>query len=200
MLLQYRVISVGFLITCISGASFANDINGNFAVRGVGSAGCNQYTEAYEQGNTETLERVLHWTQGYISARNKMTEGTFDTIPTYRVEDILALINVVCLNNQDSQLETATSSIIDLFEPVWLSASSNVSTLEADGQSLPLRDGVLRQVQQALADQGFYDSTVDGVFGARSATALRAFQSSEGLTETGLPDLATLMRLLLDSE
>ncbi|TCA99404.1 hypothetical protein E0H93_29390 [Rhizobium leguminosarum bv. viciae] len=45
-----------------------------------------------------------------------------------------------------------------------------------------------RDIQQALVDQGYNPGIPDGVWGKRSATALRDFQRSHGLKATGLID------------
>ncbi|WP_156899592.1 peptidoglycan-binding domain-containing protein [Pleomorphomonas koreensis] len=52
-----------------------------------------------------------------------------------------------------------------------------------------------RQVQQALTDFGFKPGAADGVWGKKSASALRAFQKAQGLTETGFLDEATSAKL-----
>jgi len=50
-------------------------------------------------------------------------------------------------------------------------------------------------VQKALAEKGFDTGTADGLWGKKSISALRAFQKSRGLPETGVidgPSLAIL--------
>lgn len=56
-----------------------------------------------------------------------------------------------------------------------------------------------KQVQQALVDSGFKPGAVDGVWGKKSASALRAFQKAQGLSETGVLDEATSSRLFAPS-
>lgn len=184
-------------LTTIPAQAIADDANGNFAVRGVGTAQCGQYTTTYQQGDVQALQRVINWMQGYVSARNKVSEGHFDLLPIYRAEDLVALLNAVCTQNPDIRLEAATHSLIQLFEPSWVTSSSELSVLEQGDLRVPIRNAVLAQVQQALANEGFYEGVVDGVYGARSANALRSYQSEENLEQTGLPDLQTLLRLLV---
>lgn len=201
MLLRFRDFFLGAaMCAAFAGHAAASDVNGNFAIRGIGSAQCDQYTATYENNEAEALRRVVHWMQGYMSARNKTTEDVFDTIPAYRPEDLVTLLNAVCVANPEIRIEAAANGVLSLFEPTWISEGSTLSILEEGERSLPMRSAVLRQVQQALADAGFYDADVDGVYGKRSAQALREFQAQRGMEQTGLPDLPTLLTLLVNQE
>ena len=55
----------------------------------------------------------------------------------------------------------------------------------------PKRARTLREVQQRLAELGYDPGPVDGVAGAQTAAALRAFQSARGLRPTGRMDSPT---------
>lgn len=201
MLLRFRDLFLGVTMCAASaGYAAASDVNGNFAIRGIGSAQCGQYTATYEKGEAEALRRVIHWMQGYLSARNKATEGVFDTVPAYRPEDLVALLNAVCVKNPEIRIEAAANGVFLLFEPTWFSENSELSVLEEGGQRLPIRKVVLGQVQQALSDEGFYDASVDGVYGKRSVRALKDFQEKRGIAVTGLPDLPTLLALLVNEK
>lgn len=68
-------------------------------------------------------------------------------------------------------------------QPAQPGASQGAVTLNADQ---------VRQLQQALNDNGFNAGEVDGVFGASTRAALRRFQSKAGLQPTGEIDQQTL--------
>lgn len=189
-------ISLGLCIASLPGPVLAMDSEGNFAIRGVGSATCTQFVATYDEGETAGILRVIHWMQGYFSARNKIQDGVFDAVPVYNPDQVASLINAVCRNNRDARIETAAHGIIALFENAWLSSPSDLVSLDQGGASLEIRSAILAQIQQALADRGLYSSSVDGVYGARTAEALRRYQAAEGFSETGLPDLPTLVELL----
>ena len=55
---------------------------------------------------------------------------------------------------------------------------------------------LVRDVQRQLKAQGFYPGAIDGNLGPQTATALRAYQRSYRLSETGRLDEATLRSLL----
>jgi peptidoglycan hydrolase-like protein with peptidoglycan-binding domain len=53
----------------------------------------------------------------------------------------------------------------------------------------------LRQAQQELKDHGDYAGTVDGKFGPKTAAALKKFQKSNGLKQSGELDTQTASKL-----
>ena len=56
-------------------------------------------------------------------------------------------------------------------------------------------DGNGLALQMALAEQGFSSGSLDGLPGAQTAAAIRAFQLQQGIEETGRPDPETMHRL-----
>ena len=53
----------------------------------------------------------------------------------------------------------------------------------------------IRQAQEALKNQGHDPGPIDGVMGPQTRQALRAFQSSNGLKQTGMLDAETKQKL-----
>ena len=53
----------------------------------------------------------------------------------------------------------------------------------------------VRTIQTKLKNWGYYDGTVDGIFGSRTAEAVRYFQRKNGLTADGIVGPATLKAL-----
>lgn len=64
--------------------------------------------------------------------------------------------------------------------------------------TLSLTAADYRSIQTMLNAAGFNTGTPDGVWGAGSSAAMRAYQAAEGLSETGAPDRATLKRMGLN--
>jgi peptidoglycan hydrolase-like protein with peptidoglycan-binding domain len=52
-----------------------------------------------------------------------------------------------------------------------------------------------KQIQQALADKGYFGGTVDGDWGADSVEALKRFQHDQNLSEDGKIDSLSLIAL-----
>lgn len=57
----------------------------------------------------------------------------------------------------------------------------------------------VKTLQQKLKDLGFYNGSVDGIFGTQTQTAVRNFQRSVGITVDGIVGSTTLLYLGLDS-
>lgn len=51
------------------------------------------------------------------------------------------------------------------------------------------------RVQAALMRRGYYNGDIDGLLGPKTRAALRAFQQTEGIPQTGRMDIKTLTRL-----
>lgn len=72
-------------------------------------------------------------------------------------------------------------------------------TPNPQGDPVSLREGesgpLVRQLQQALKDQGFYKGEVDGLFGFGTTEAVKAFQKSRGLSQDGVAGRATQLYL-----
>ena len=51
------------------------------------------------------------------------------------------------------------------------------------------------RVQAALMRRGLYNGDIDGLLGPKTRSALRVFQQTEGIPQTGRMDIATLTRL-----
>ena len=76
------------------------------------------------------------------------------------------------------------------------------SQMEAGQQqqlaALQLDEKQVSELQNALHEKGFAVGRVDGIVGPKTMSAIRNFQSQEGLTATGQPDLQTLKALGLE--
>lgn len=51
---------------------------------------------------------------------------------------------------------------------------------------------VVREIQQRLTDWGYYNYTIDGIYGSRTVAAVKKFQSNNGLTADGICGSRTL--------
>lgn len=96
--------------------------------------------------------------------------------------------------------------IIFLFCCVFVVASAtryykgNYETVEAISfVSWGTRGQLVREVQQALKNRGYYTGNVDGIFGTGTYNAIVAFQEDNNLTADGIAGEATLRALGISS-
>ena len=57
----------------------------------------------------------------------------------------------------------------------------------------------VRRIQNKLKQLGFYNGSIDGIYGAATQRAVKRFQSSVGITSDGIAGSKTLLYLGLDS-
>jgi peptidoglycan hydrolase-like protein with peptidoglycan-binding domain len=91
-----------------------------------------------------------------------------------------------------------TFSILPL--PLVSVVDAQAPATAVTGLALGARGDAVKQVQQALVNQGIAVSGgIDGVFGPGTQTALKEFQAKKGLSQSGSVDLATALALGLES-
>ncbi len=61
------------------------------------------------------------------------------------------------------------------------------------------RGDEVRRIQTKLKSLGFYTGSVDGIYGTKTQSAVKKFQSSDGITPDGIAGPKTLLYLGLDS-
>jgi len=79
-------------------------------------------------------------------------------------------------------------------------SSRQSSTGASTAAAQPAPSAQVRQVQQALNSQGFYSGDADGIWGPRTADALRNFQQARGIEQSAQMDSRTMAALGLNSD
>ncbi len=69
-----------------------------------------------------------------------------------------------------------------------ISANNNVEATSKYGS----RGEEVRQIQEKLKRWGYYDGSVDGIYGTKTVNAVKYFQRKNGLTQDGIAGPATL--------
>ena len=174
---------------------FAADSTNRFALRGVALVNCEQFLKAMQ----ERQENVLvagGWIEGYITAVNQLTPDTFDIAPWQSTQALLGLISRNCERNPQAGLFQIVDSMMNFLKQTRLRVQSERVLAESGTNKFYIYRDTMRDVQQNLIDQGFLTGVADGQFGPKTLSALEAFQKSQQLEPTGLPDQNTLFRLL----
>lgn len=161
---------------------------------GRGLAPCSALTEAYRQ---EAPERFLFagWLNGYLTALQQADPETFDLAPWQPTNFLVRYTLRYCAENPDQPF-IAAATLANALREHRLTAPSDPILLQAEGRTGRYYQETLRQVEARLNALGLANVKADGTFDAESYKALKAFQRQNGLEETGLPDLKTLLKLL----
>lgn len=190
-------LALGTFFSLASVQALAADAEGNYAIRGAGSQSCERYTQDVDN-QSDNVDVYLRWLEGYASGINLHQSDTFDAMPLPGTEGIARLVYNVCRQTPDDRLETAAAQMFESIRPARVTASSELVTLEAGDESLQVRSETLRKVQEVLAEAGFYDSTIDGIYGPGTRRAIEAFQEDNEIEASGLPDLITLVLMFVE--
>lgn len=182
-----------------AGVAGAADEQGNFAIKGAGTATCEQYLSSRDQ-RSQDFYVYAGWIDGYLTATNRYREGVYDISPWATAQVLTAVVARQCEQNPDTPFHVVVQGLVRELAPQRLEARSELVRFEAEDQGVLIYQEILRRVQAALQRAGHYGAAVDGVPGPQTRAALRRYQRAQGLDVTGLPDQRTLLELLARSD
>jgi hypothetical protein len=199
-----RFLMIGALVSGLSlppALADAADSDGRYVVRGVGASNCQQLVSIIDESKDEIRNEAVmlytSWLNGYLSFVNRVEQDTYDVIPLADSTQLLSIIANQCRANPDALVESVSAQIIGSLSQAKIPAESPLVTVETNDLKVQLRQSVIVALQQKLIDLEYLNGVADGHFGPKSQKALKAFQKSENLNETGFPDTDTLLRALL---
>ena len=192
--MRLQILVVLSLVTWCSGAWGADD-KGQFAIKGVGLATCERFLEARESQSNEYF-RFGGWISGYLSATNRYEAETFDLAPWQSTGLLAGWLARVCEDNRKISFVRAMAVLVNSLGSERLKSRSNRVEARVGDQVIQLYEATLRQVQKRLSVSGYYEGESSGQFDQRTREALERYQRETGLQPTGLPDQASLSRLL----
>lgn len=175
--------------------AMAADANGKFAVRGIGSQGCETFTAAVTA--RQDIAPYAAWLVGYASAVNRATPQTFDVIPTQNGFDIAGVVNSICRDRKTLTVEAAAHEALRALAPIRLTRESPLVTVTSGNASFQVREEGLQILQAALIRRKLLSGVATGRTSAEFIKAVKDFQSKEKLAVTGLPDIDTFIRAIM---
>ena len=173
----------------------AQDEARQFAVEGVGMATCERFIEARTSAPIE-YQRMIGFIEGYLSAANLYEPNTFDLTPWHNAAALDMIIEHHCSQNPGDRLAGVTQQMVVGLRPFRIASFSPMLEVGDDQNRTYVYEAILRRAQAALQLRGLYAGSEDGTYTPELRDAFRAFQREIGLTETGVPDPATLWKLL----
>ena len=136
------------------------------------------------------------WINGYLSATNRYEQQTFDVAPWQSTGLLAAWLERFCENDPDVPFVRAVTMMVNALGKTRLTTQSDRIEVRVDDKTVYLYESTLRRVQERLVERGHYEGAPTGQFDPPTEAALQAFQREAGLQPTGLPDQATLAKLL----
>jgi Putative peptidoglycan binding domain len=175
----------------------AADEQGNFALRGFGAQQCSAATKSLE-GDTQATGAAIAWLLGYSTAFNRMQSGTFDVSPLADATSLYRMVMGICQRSPDSRVETVAFDILRTLAAARVTVSTPIVETKSGEVTAEVRQETLLSMQTQLIKLKYLTGTADGVFGAQTEAALKAFQKAQELPVTGVADAATIVRLLVE--
>ncbi len=178
------------------------DTEGRFALRGFGTANCGQVVSAISERSANELQTFVDqlslWLSGYLTHANRTTPDVFDIIPFGSERDLLAVIVSRCEKlPSDANFEATTAQVISVLS---VHAVQNESPISYNPGMIPLRIAIIERVQQRLIELGYLSSSVDGLVGAETQSAIQAFRLSKNMNDDAKLDIDALLNLLIVEE
>lgn len=172
----------------------AADAAGRFAVKGVGQARCAEFNQALGSRSPQ-LGAMLSWVAGYLSAANRYEPSTYDLVAWQEELYIVGAIRSYCAKNPATTLAQMSRAMVRSLGGGRLATYSPPRRIVVGDRTLVLPAAIIVRAQQALARRGVYRGPADGNPGAPFMASVAAFQRSQKLPASGLPDQETLFRL-----
>ncbi len=184
--------------TLISLEARAADSGGQFAVEGIGGSTCESFVTAKSE-SSDAYWMFLGWLDGYMTGINQYSPETYDITPWQSQNLLAALFDKFCAKNPGANFFAVANKMIVELRDDRLRESSAPVVAKVGERTIGVYRETLRRAQVLLKEGGHYKGKVDGLFGPNTQRALESYQKRLGLTVTGLPDQATLFRLLSPS-
>lgn len=177
----------------VTTTAHAADRDGNFAVKGIGLASCADFLESVRTED-ERLPMFYGWISGFLTAMNLHGTDTYDLIDWQSDAYIAESLSRWCQDNREERFFSGVYQMARSLEAYKVTARSPVVVMEAPDGRVRLYRATLDRVRDMLAARDLLADGDDSEEALRAA--LRGYQRSEHLPETGVPDTATLFRLL----
>lgn len=174
---------------------YGADNNDRFAPKGAGLISCSTFVEEHEKGS-EAFIIFRGWIDGYITAVNQFTPDTFDITAWESTTFLAAVIDNHCRKHPDDSVLSVAMTLVDELYDDRVEQASDYVIAQVESQSVALYAATLVDVQNELNRQDLLDETATGSFTPATVAALREFQATRNLPQTGLPDEKTLWLLL----
>jgi len=167
-----------------------------FAVEGSGRLDCAAFIAARADKGSAEYQRLIGFVEGYLSAANRYEPNTFDLSPWHNAAAFDLILVKHWSENPDDIIVSVVQKMVGAFRPVRIAEFSPLIEVGTDENRAFVYQTILKRAQAALVARGLYRGDEDGVYSVQMRDALRAFQRSANLYETGVPDPATLWTLL----
>ena len=174
----------------------ADNASGQFAVEGAGVLSCQAFNDARTDKGSAEFQRLIGFTEGYLSAANRYEPNTFDLSPWHNAAAFDLILEKHCGENPNEMIVGVLQKMVSALRPVRIADYSPMVEVGTGENRAFVYRTILRRAQASLRSRGLYAGEEDGQYTEQLRDALLVFQKQADLFETGVPDPATLWTLL----
>ncbi len=138
----------------------------------------------YLRDLTDTNEKVQKFNQIINDYNSRCSSYRYRSGAVQRVKNELAGVRSK-LKSEATEISLSWLSNADLFKELGFDSSGKLNILN------PKSSADAKQIQRKLFDLGYYQSSIDGIWGSGSITALKSFKVRNGLQYNGVWDAET---------
>lgn len=182
--------------TISSGVSAQETQEDAFAVEGAGRVDCATFMTARADKSSPEYQRIIGFLEGYLSAANRYEPNTFDLTPWHNATAFDIILNSHCSEHQEDTLISVVMRMVNGLKPFRVARFSPMVEVGDETHRTYVYEAILNRAQAALKTRGLYQGDETGSFTPEMRAALMEFQRQSSLDATGIPDPATLWKLL----
>jgi len=175
----------------------AYDSKGTYKIVGIGGIACKDFAAQIKKDKQVAIVADA-WIAGYMTAANRAQPKTYSLSPVIQAFPILVRVAGACEMNPNVAAETILSEILRRLSVARDKEQSPVVETKSGKFTAQVTTETLTAMQAKLVDYGYFKGKPDGTYGPRLDASLRSFQKDQKLTETGVADPATIIRLLVE--
>ncbi|MFA5712072.1 peptidoglycan-binding protein [Mycolicibacterium sp.] len=179
------------------GEALARDAQNQFVLRGFGAQSCEAGLASIRQDQARGGD-LASWLTGYLTALNRHSRETYDMVPFTDLGPLLQIVVGLCEKNPQSNIEAIVDDVIRRLSVAKVTAVSPMVQAEVGGKTVALRAATLAAMQNKLIELKLFKGPADGQFGEKTQAALKKYQKAQKIEQSGLPDSATVLRLLIE--
>ncbi len=172
----------------------AADINGKFAVHGIGRARC-EILNSFVRDSRPELNQFGGWVSGYITAQNQTSKDTYDLAKFEDADTLFLYVQKFCSNNPSEIFLDAVRRVTDELKRSRVSVFLGFTDF-GKPVSVSIYKQTFNDVALKLKTLGYLAEVTKEYNPDEVTLALLEFQKRMNLQLTGLPDQATLVELL----
>lgn len=169
--------------------------DGRFAVEDTGRVTCANYMKA-RAAKSAQYAMMVSFIEGYLTAANRYEPDTFDLTPWHTTAATSIIVDDYCGRHGNDALAIVAQKLTVAFKPQRLQQFSPMVEISNGKAATGIYKSILERAQTSLKQKGLYNGPVSGEYSPQLMASLLAFQKSNRLNPSGIPDAATVWKLL----